>query len=72
MSLTRTGNDEGADVSTLVRPARFVFGPGPRNDWQAVLYRPGGDRTQANRSTQYPRNSNSALRCGYFIERMRG
>jgi hypothetical protein len=71
-SVTRTGDDEGADVSMLVRPARSVFGPGPRNDWQAVLYRPGSDRTQVRRSARFPRNSNSALRCGYWIKRMRG
>jgi hypothetical protein len=45
----RTGDDKGAIVSMLVRPARFVFGLGPRNDWQTVLYRPGGDnRTQSD------------------------
>jgi hypothetical protein len=56
-----------------VRPARFVFGPGPRNGWQAELYRPGGDnQTQRMRRHAFPRNSNSDLQCGYCIERMGG
>jgi hypothetical protein len=54
-SVIRTGDDEGAIVSMSVRPARFVFGPGPRNDWQAELYRPGGDNgTQAMRRYAVP------------------
>jgi hypothetical protein len=38
----------------LVRTARFAFGPGPHNDWQVVLYRPGGDRALVKRSTGTP------------------
>lgn len=54
-SVIRTGGDEGAIVSMLVRPARFVFGPMPCNDWQAELYRPGGDDwTQAMRRYAVP------------------
>lgn len=55
MSVIRTGDDEGAIVSILVRPARFVFGPMPRNDWQAKLHRLGGDNwTQAMRRYAVP------------------
>jgi hypothetical protein len=31
-----------------VRQECFVFDPGPRNDWRAVLYRPGRDRTHGS------------------------
>lgn len=33
----------GSLVSVLVRSARFVFCPGPRNDWQAELNQTGDD-----------------------------
>lgn len=39
----RTGDDNDAIFSMSARPARFVFGPVPWNDWQTELNRPGAD-----------------------------
>lgn len=51
----RAGDDHEANISMLVRPARFVFGPAPSNDWQAELNRLGGGRrTQAMRRYVVP------------------
>jgi hypothetical protein len=42
----RTGDDDVTVVSMSARPARFVFGPELRNDWQYELR---GNRTQTMR-----------------------
>lgn len=59
-SILRTGDDEAAFFSVLVRLARFVFCLGPWNDWQAELNQPSGDNSGRRQyaDVQFSRNSN--------------